>query len=226
MAISTINGKLAVMELEDVWEPGLPLAPGALGQDDQQQFLWGFPEILWGEAEPEPEPEPTPAASTGTPLSTSLLPGAERATGVQDGGSRFAPYQNHPDWLELLEEALGERVKAKAGALTLRFTLHAPTIRTPKKAAKKAAPKPASKPAPAITGCAVRPAALALTLSASLHAPAVSGGCVAALTEPLSLTHSLAFPDEAVRAGDLYLSQRMIEEAVFLMGGDLTRLRH
>ena len=35
------------MELEDVWEPGLPLAPGTLGQDDEQQLLWGFPEILW-----------------------------------------------------------------------------------------------------------------------------------------------------------------------------------
>lgn len=35
------------MELEDYWEPGLPMAPGALDQADKQQLLWGFPEILW-----------------------------------------------------------------------------------------------------------------------------------------------------------------------------------
>ena len=47
MAITTTNGKLAIMELEDYWEPGLPLSPGAFGQDDKQQLLWGFPEVLW-----------------------------------------------------------------------------------------------------------------------------------------------------------------------------------
>ena len=49
MAISTTNGKLAVMEWCQVWEPGLPISPGSLGQDDQQQLLWDFPENLWGE---------------------------------------------------------------------------------------------------------------------------------------------------------------------------------
>jgi hypothetical protein len=48
MAITTINGKLAIIELEEVYEPGLPLSPGTLGQDDKQQLLHGFPEILWG----------------------------------------------------------------------------------------------------------------------------------------------------------------------------------
>jgi hypothetical protein len=47
MAIDTINEKLAVMELEDIIEPGLPLSPSALGQDDRQQLLWGFPGVLW-----------------------------------------------------------------------------------------------------------------------------------------------------------------------------------
>jgi hypothetical protein len=50
MAITTNNGKLAIMEFGDYWEPGLPMSPGALGTDDQQQLLWGFPEILWGAA--------------------------------------------------------------------------------------------------------------------------------------------------------------------------------
>lgn len=50
MAITTTNGKLAIMELEQVYEPGLPISPGTLGQEDQQQLLWGFPEILWGAA--------------------------------------------------------------------------------------------------------------------------------------------------------------------------------
>lgn len=48
MAITTDNGKLAVMEWGDPWEPGLPLSPGTIGQADQQQFLLGFPENLWG----------------------------------------------------------------------------------------------------------------------------------------------------------------------------------
>lgn len=47
MAITTDTGKLAVMEWDDYWEPGLPLSPGTLDQGDQQQLLWGFPEILW-----------------------------------------------------------------------------------------------------------------------------------------------------------------------------------
>jgi hypothetical protein len=42
------NLKLAFMEWCQVWEPGLPVSPGALGQDDQQQLLWGMPESLWG----------------------------------------------------------------------------------------------------------------------------------------------------------------------------------
>lgn len=50
MAITTTNGKLAIMELDQDYEPGLPISPGTLGQDDQQQLLWGFPEILWGPA--------------------------------------------------------------------------------------------------------------------------------------------------------------------------------
>ena len=47
MAITTTNGKLAIMELDQDYEPGLPLSPGTIGQDDQQQLLWGFPEVLW-----------------------------------------------------------------------------------------------------------------------------------------------------------------------------------
>ena len=47
MAIDTTNEKLAIMECGQVWEPGLPLSPGTLGQDDRQQLLWGFPGVLW-----------------------------------------------------------------------------------------------------------------------------------------------------------------------------------
>lgn len=50
MAITTTNGKLAIMELDQDYEPGLPISPGAFGQDDKQQLLWGFPEILWVDA--------------------------------------------------------------------------------------------------------------------------------------------------------------------------------
>lgn len=53
MAITTDNEKLAVIELEDYAEPGLPLSPGTLGTDDQKQLLWGYPSLDWSGAEPE-----------------------------------------------------------------------------------------------------------------------------------------------------------------------------
>lgn len=58
MAISTVNEKLALLEWDQSWEPGLPISPGAFGQDDQQQLVWGYPGVLWGEPVPEPVPEP------------------------------------------------------------------------------------------------------------------------------------------------------------------------
>jgi len=50
VAIDTTNEKLGLMEWCLVWEPALPISPGALGQDDQQQLLWGYPGITWGAA--------------------------------------------------------------------------------------------------------------------------------------------------------------------------------
>ncbi len=47
MAITTINEKLSVMEWCSVWEPGIPLSPGAFGQDDKQQLIWGYSGVLW-----------------------------------------------------------------------------------------------------------------------------------------------------------------------------------
>lgn len=47
MAIDTNNKKLGVMEFCSIWEPGLPLSPGTLGQDDQQQLLWSYPGVLF-----------------------------------------------------------------------------------------------------------------------------------------------------------------------------------
>jgi hypothetical protein len=48
--IATATGKLAIMELDVDWEPGLPLSPASLDQAARQQLLWGFPEVLWGAA--------------------------------------------------------------------------------------------------------------------------------------------------------------------------------
>ena len=50
MAISTDNEKLGVMEWCLVWEPGLPLSPGTLGQADKQQLIWDYPGVLYAEA--------------------------------------------------------------------------------------------------------------------------------------------------------------------------------
>lgn len=47
MAIDSNNEKLALMEMGQVWEPGLPISPSTIGQDDRQQLLWGYPGILW-----------------------------------------------------------------------------------------------------------------------------------------------------------------------------------
>lgn len=48
MAIDTNNEKLAIMELEDVWEPGLPMvSTDTIDQADEQQLLLGFPGLLW-----------------------------------------------------------------------------------------------------------------------------------------------------------------------------------
>ncbi len=46
--IETINEKLAMLEYCNILEPGLPMSPGTIEQDDKQQFLWDYPGILWG----------------------------------------------------------------------------------------------------------------------------------------------------------------------------------
>lgn len=47
MAITTTNEKLAVMSFHNPLMPNLPMSPGTLGQDDQQQLLWGYPGVSW-----------------------------------------------------------------------------------------------------------------------------------------------------------------------------------
>lgn len=47
MAIDTTNEKLAMLNFGMPFQPNLPLSPSTLGQDDQQQLLWGYPGILW-----------------------------------------------------------------------------------------------------------------------------------------------------------------------------------
>jgi hypothetical protein len=60
MAIDTVNEKLALMEWDQTFEPGLPLSPGAFGQGDKQQLLWDYPGVLWGEP-----PQPIPVTARG-----------------------------------------------------------------------------------------------------------------------------------------------------------------
>lgn len=60
MPIDTDNGKLALLRLSQPWLPPMPFGdegdPDSFGQDDRQQLLWGFPEVLWGEGElPTPQ---------------------------------------------------------------------------------------------------------------------------------------------------------------------------
>lgn len=60
MAIDTDDKKLALMEWDVIWEPGIPLdETAAFDQGDKQQLLWGYPGILWGEPTEVVEPPPT-----------------------------------------------------------------------------------------------------------------------------------------------------------------------
>jgi hypothetical protein len=51
VSIETDNGRLALMALWQPWLPSLPFGdePASIDQADQQQLLWGFPEVLWNE---------------------------------------------------------------------------------------------------------------------------------------------------------------------------------
>jgi len=54
--IDTINEKLAMMELEQVYEPGLPISPGGIDQPDQRQLLWGYPGLTYADVSAALEP--------------------------------------------------------------------------------------------------------------------------------------------------------------------------
>jgi len=47
MAIDTINEKLALIEYDEVYQPGIPISNDGIDQADKQQLLWGYPGILW-----------------------------------------------------------------------------------------------------------------------------------------------------------------------------------
>ena len=47
MPIDTDNEELSVIHLVMPWEPNVIMTPGTIDVDDQQQLLWGFPEIIW-----------------------------------------------------------------------------------------------------------------------------------------------------------------------------------
>lgn len=106
MAITTNNEKLAIMEWCQVWEPGLPLSPGALGQDDKQQLLWGYPGVLWGEAV-APAPTPAPQIETGGGGGFQW-PGHQY---FKDKREAKAILQDDEDFMRLIEEALPKILK-------------------------------------------------------------------------------------------------------------------
>lgn len=48
MALTTIDDKLAVMNWDNVWEPGIIIAETAgFDQGDKQQLIWGMPTVDW-----------------------------------------------------------------------------------------------------------------------------------------------------------------------------------
>jgi len=58
MAITTIDEKLAVLNLDNILEAGLVINEASpFSQGDKQQLLWGYPGVLWAEtAAVVPEP--------------------------------------------------------------------------------------------------------------------------------------------------------------------------
>ena len=52
MAIDTDNKKFAAITFLQMWMIPMPVSPGALGQDDRQHLLAGYPGILWSPLAP------------------------------------------------------------------------------------------------------------------------------------------------------------------------------
>ena len=50
MALTTVDDKLAIMEWDIVWEPGLIISEASpFDQGDKQQLLLGLPDPVWGD---------------------------------------------------------------------------------------------------------------------------------------------------------------------------------
>lgn len=50
MAIDTDTEKLSLIMYQQPYQCSAPISSDGLGQDDNQQFLWEYPGILWGAA--------------------------------------------------------------------------------------------------------------------------------------------------------------------------------
>lgn len=48
MAITTANGKMAVMAINAPWLPNVYMTVDGITQPDQQQLLWQSPDTTWG----------------------------------------------------------------------------------------------------------------------------------------------------------------------------------
>ena len=48
MVLLTTDDKLAIMNWDTPWEPGIIISESSpFGQDDKQQLIWGLPDPLW-----------------------------------------------------------------------------------------------------------------------------------------------------------------------------------
>lgn len=90
MSLTTDNGKMAVMEWCQSYEPGFMLTETTpFSQADKQQLIWGIPEVLWDDV--APAPAPAPAAVT-------------EDTGGGSGGSWPSLYEQNRKRRKLIEE--------------------------------------------------------------------------------------------------------------------------
>lgn len=47
MAVDTRAKRFSMIDMENVWESGIPAPDGTIGQGDRQHFLWSYSGILW-----------------------------------------------------------------------------------------------------------------------------------------------------------------------------------
>lgn len=111
MSLTTNNGKIAVMEWCQGYEPGFMLSETTpFSQGDKQQLIWGVPEVLWDEAS-APAPAPAPAPATAEPSAGA----AGWPSHLEYKKRKQAVLEEDQEIMELITKALPELLRRYYG---------------------------------------------------------------------------------------------------------------